>query len=246
MIPPIKGFIENSLIEWEGQIAAVLFLPGCNFRCRYCHASHLVLEPQGLESIPFDAILNCVGRQREWVDGVVISGGEPTLHDPELRHLIRSLKGIPTKVWLETNGTRPSVLQKLIAADMLDGVAMDIKAPFSEYAWRRITRSDVDVRLVRQSAELIRSKVSDHEFKVTVVPGHIGPDDVAEIARSVEGAARLALQNLRPLRCMDESLHDVTPFSPEALEEMADRARPYVRDVVIRGATRVSAPRRVA
>lgn len=240
MLPPIKGLIENSLIEWEGQITAVVFLPGCNLRCRYCHAPHLVLEPDQLENIPIQAVRDCIASQRGWVDGVVISGGEPTGHGQELRELIRFFRRIPTRVFLETNGTHPDVLHKLLFMNLLDGVAMDVKAPLAPVKWRRITRSDVNIDSIRQSIRLILDKAPDHEFRVTLVPGYITHDDVEAIARSIEGARRLALQNFRLANCLDESLGSVVPFATEELEAMAKRARPYVQEVVVRGATRVN------
>jgi pyruvate formate lyase activating enzyme len=246
MIPPIKGFIENSLIEWEGQIAAVLFLPGCNLRCRYCHAGHLLDDPDPTESIPLEAVLESVARQRGWVDGVVVSGGEPTLHEPGLQLLVRSLKSIPTRVWLETNGTRPGALQKLIFAGLLDGVAMDLKATLRAHELRRITRSEVDPAALRQSIRLILNRVPDHEFKITLVPGFITADDVEELARTVQGARRLALQNFRPVACLDPALHEVEPFAPDEVNEMACRAEPYVDEVIVRGLRRVGGPVRVS
>lgn len=246
MRPPIKGLIENSLIEWEGHIAAVVFLPGCNLRCRYCHSPHLVENHHLLEDIALERVLHCVARQRGWVDGVVISGGEPTLHDPGLRDLIHALKGIPTKVWLETNGTRPAVLQKLLQANLLDGVAMDVKAPLHPERYRRIVRDDVSTDLLRQSIQMILAKVPDHEFRVTLAPGYITVDDVVDIARSVEGASRLALQNLRPVRCLDRSLETCEPFAPEVIEEMVEKARPYVGRVIVRGMKRAAALGRMA
>jgi len=238
VIPAIKGFIENSLIEWEGQIVSVVFLPRCNLRCRYCHASHLVLNPDSLESIPVQSVLECVARQRGWVDGVVITGGEPTLHGQSLEELVTVLKGIPTKVWLETNGTNPGVLQKLVFRGILSGVAMDIKAPLDEMKLRRIARAEMDLNLLRQSIRTIIERVPDHEFRTTLVPGYITKSDVQQIAQAAEGAKRLALQNFRPANCMDESLSDIIPFSAEEVDEMAEAAQPYVEQVVVRGVSR--------
>ena len=103
----IKGFIETSLIEWEGKIASVVFLPFCNMRCRYCHAAHLVNHSSHMESIPRIAVLAYLWRQTGWIDGVVITGGEPTLHGEELIALIRQVREIPLQVMIETNGTQP-------------------------------------------------------------------------------------------------------------------------------------------
>ncbi len=104
MLPQIKGFVQNTLIDWPGRIASIVFLPGCNFRCPFCHAAHLVVRPNELESIPFDSIRDYLRERREWIEGVIISGGEPTTSVglPALVEVIDKM-GFPVK--LDTNGS---------------------------------------------------------------------------------------------------------------------------------------------
>src|SRR3989304_7120705 len=127
----IKGFIESSLIEWEGNIVAILFLPHCNLRCPYCHATHLVKKPNELESIPLEVVERRIEKNKSWLDGVVITGGEPTLHD-EVDLLIKPFKDMGLKVRIDSNGTNPDKLEDLIQSELIDCVAMDIKAPLRE------------------------------------------------------------------------------------------------------------------
>ena len=153
MLPPIRGFIESTLLDWEGKVAAVVFLPGCNFRCGYCHARHLVEPMPSDEAIPLEAVLVSFRRQRGWLDGVVISGGEPTLH-PGLLDFIRQFRAKGIAVKLDTNGSRPDVLERLLALGVLDYVAMDVKAPLDgKYA--EVARAPVDLDAIRRSIELL-------------------------------------------------------------------------------------------
>ena len=183
----IKGFIENSLLEWEGKLSCVVFLPLCNLRCRYCHASHL-LEANLLESISRQQILSYIKRQEGWLDGAVISGGEPTLHGEELLGLLTDIRNAGPAIMVETNGTLPQWVERLVGEAWVDAIAMDVKAPLTADAYRAVTRRDVDVEAVRASIRAIKRSGLPHEFRITVVPGLIGPAEVAAIAPELEGA----------------------------------------------------------
>ncbi len=116
----IKGFIPSSMLEWEGKLSCVIFLPGCNLRCGFCHAADLVLHPERLETVPLETVLDHVRANTGWLDGAVITGGEPTLCDDELLELARILKNAGLEVMVETNGTRPDVIEKLMRQGLAD------------------------------------------------------------------------------------------------------------------------------
>src|SRR3990172_5212753 len=124
----IKGFLETSFVDWRGMITALIFLPSCNFRCPYCHNHPLVLSPQNYRDIPLGSILAKLDTLKGWVDGVTISGGEPTLCN-DLPILISSFKKEGFKVKLDTNGSNPSVIRSLIDEELIDYIATDIKSP---------------------------------------------------------------------------------------------------------------------
>ncbi|MBF0526325.1 MAG: anaerobic ribonucleoside-triphosphate reductase activating protein, partial [Deltaproteobacteria bacterium] len=126
-LPVIKGFIETSFVDWAGKIAAVVFLPGCNFRCPMCHNHELVLHPEAISDYPFEIIADSLNQHQGWIDGVCITGGEPTNH-PNLARLLEVFKGLGLPVKLDTNGSRPDVLAHLLAQGQVDYVAMDVKA----------------------------------------------------------------------------------------------------------------------
>ena len=135
-LPTIKGFLETSFVDWPGQVAAVVFLPRCNFRCPYCHNHGLVLHPEGLQSWSLEGILDHLDGYRDWVDGVCVSGGEPTIH-PGLPDLLGALRDSGWATKIDTNGARPDVVAGLLDAGLLDALALDLKAPLEPIPYRR-------------------------------------------------------------------------------------------------------------
>lgn len=234
-LPPIKGFIENTMLDWEGRISAALFLPGCNFRCPYCHAGHLVSDAALLESIPIERVMASLMRNRDWIDGIVVSGGEPTLHEG-LRELVELFRDAGLPVKLDTNGARPGVLRELVGAGLVEHVAMDVKAPLDD-RYRETVGVDVDLDKVRASIGLLMEGDVSHEFRTTVCPVHTNAEDIEDLARDIEGAEVLFLQKFRPVNCLDESLNEVKPYNDEEMREFAERAARHVRRCVVRGDT---------
>ena len=234
----IKGFIKNSLNEWEGQIASVVFLPYCNLSCPYCHAGHLVTNPEELDTVPHHEIYSYLQGERGWVDGVSITGGEPTLHGEKLAQFIRELKAMDVEVMLETNGTRPQWIGRLIDEGLLDAVAMDVKAPLTRDDYRRVTRKAVAPKKIRSSIHRIIDSGLPHEFRTTLVPDLIGEDELRRLAPELEGARKVALQNFQPDNCLDEELQQATPYFPDAMDRFQQIVDPYVGRCVLRGRER--------
>lgn len=232
--PPIKGLIENTLIDWEGRIAAIIFLPGCNLRCRYCHSPHLLNPPPDLETIPVQAVVDLINKSEGWLDGVVVTGGEPLLHH-NLRNLLITLRDAGVGIKLDTNGTSPDALASLTNEGLIDSVAMDVKAPLRREKYEEIVGVDCDINAIARTIQLLLSGTVDYEFRVTVCPSFTNADDIIEIARCVAGARRLVLQPFRPNNCLDASLLDVKPLTNEALREYAEQAAPHVQNCLVRG-----------
>ena len=233
MLPLIKGFIPNSLIEWEGKISAVIFLAGCNLRCQYCHARALVLENSTLESIPFEAVCASIVESAGWLDGVVVSGGEPTISEG-LEALLENLRRLGVSIKLDTNGTNPRVLERLLRRGLVDYVAMDIKAPLDE-RYDKIAGTEVNIEDIRRSIQLVTTGPHDYEFRTTVCPGLLSKADVVEIASSIRGSRRYVLQQFRPTNPLNRDLERVEPYAPEVLLEFANSARLYVQECFVRG-----------
>ena len=230
----IKGFIPSSLLEWEGKLASVLFLPRCNLRCRYCHAGDLVTCPENLDTVPVEQVLEHLRTNSRWVDGVAITGGEPTLHGDELLGLIERLRNAFVEVMVETNGTRPERVEDLLG-DHVDAIAMDVKAPLDGESYERVTSAEVDVEAVRRSIRAIHASGLPYEFRVTLVPGLVGREELERLLPELEGSRQIALQNFRPEDCLDPDLRQVVPFRPEEMDAFAQMAAPYCDRCVVRG-----------
>jgi len=230
----IKGFQEVTLIDWDGKIASIIFCGGCNFRCGFCHARGLVLDEEGIEAVPFDSVESFLKEKKGWIDGVVITGGEPTLDEKELIGLIEAIRGLSLPVKLDTNGSRPNVLKDLIASNSVDFIAMDVKAPFNAQAYSMAVNAPVEIKDIIESRDIVLDSGIEHEFRTTVVPGIVDISAIAEIARSIAGARRYCLQQFVPRDTINPSFLDITPYPAEELNRMATVASEHLNDVVIR------------
>ncbi|MBU1449334.1 MAG: anaerobic ribonucleoside-triphosphate reductase activating protein, partial [Proteobacteria bacterium] len=214
--PPLKGFIETSFLDWRGLISAVLFLPGCNFACPYCHNySPLVSDPDSLLTLPLEGVLDRLRPFVGWIDGVVVSGGEPTLH-PGLEDLLAQIRQDGFKVKLDTNGYRPEVLSRVVEAGLVDMVAMDVKAPLEPLAYRRACGRAIEVERVAQSLEYLKASGVAHEFRSTICPSWHGPAELERMAEAVEGCMSWTLQAMNPGTAWNtEAVNGAGMFKPE-------------------------------
>lgn len=235
---PIKGFIKNSMIEWEGKIVSIVFLSQCNLRCQYCHSPHLVNNPNELETIPMHAVLETVSKNREWIDGVVISGGEPTLHR-DLNQFLKAFRNINTKIKLDTNGTNPHVLQNLIDEQLIDYIAMDIKAPLIKERYEKIAGVALNIDNINKSIDIIMSCGVDYEFRTTVCPAFLDKADIENISLSIKGAEKYIIQQFRSRICLNNKLLEIDPYPEEMLEEFSVIANKHVKRCWIRGREKV-------
>lgn len=215
----IKGFWETSFLDWPGKIASVLFLPSCNFRCPYCHNHPLVLRPQEIPSIPLEHILSRLSEFRGWIDGVVVTGGEPTLQ-PELSALLALFQGMDLAVKLHTNGSQTARLKELIAARLVDCIAMDIKASLDPQRYRRAIGREPDLISLRESIQMLLACGLPCEFHTTAVPSLHPREEILAIAREIRGG-RLILHNFNPQDPLDPRLIGESPYLLEELEALA-------------------------
>jgi pyruvate formate lyase activating enzyme len=229
----LKGWVRTSLIDYPDHIATVLFTGGCNFRCPMCHNADLVLRPAEIPTLPEEEVWDFLARREGMVDGVVITGGEPTLQ-PDLPPFLRRLKDAHLDLKLDTNGYRPGILKTLLRKDLLDYVALDIKAPPKKYPLLT-GRADLDVTRIERSIALLKEGDIPYEFRTTVVPGLLDEDDVAEIAQWIAGADQYTLQQFRPVNTIDPTLEKLSPYPTEMLQTMAGRASRWVSRVMVRG-----------
>jgi pyruvate formate lyase activating enzyme len=228
----IGGFQRFSLIDYPGKICAIVFTQGCNFRCPYCHNPELV-NPELFEApIPEQNILSFLAHRRGKLDAVEITGGEPTLQS-DLMDFMSELKNLQYLVKLDTNGSNPEIISEAIEREIVDYLAMDVKAPLERY--QEITDSWVDPAKIKHSIELIMSSGVDYEFRTTVVKSQLGKRDVLEIGRLIQGSKRYILQKFVPVKVLDPKfLNEVFFYTDEDLEYLRDAVKGYVVECVVR------------
>jgi pyruvate formate lyase activating enzyme len=229
---PIKGLQKVSAADYPGTVSCVVFIGGCNFRCPFCHNPELVETPSSrLRTISEESLLGFLGSRRKWLDGVVFSGGEPTIYR-DLPELMRKVKALGYKVKLDTNGSNPGMLQSLLREGLLDYIAMDIKAPLEKYP--RVANAFIDKADIERSVRLIRKSGIRYEFRSTLVPILHPEADVMAIGHWLNGSEKLVLQQFRPGVTLDRAYERERSYSAGELRMFAEDLRPFFGRVEVR------------
>lgn len=189
----IGGFHKNSFVDYPGKISAVVFTSGCNMNCFYCHNKTLC-GSENVSNINKHDVLDYLLKRTKMLDGVVISGGEPTLQN-DLEGFIFEIKEMGYKVKLDTNGTNPTIVQNLINKNLIDYIAMDIKAPLDKY--NEVCGVDIAVESIEMSMDMIMKSGIDYEFRTTYIP-QLTANDIHDIACRIQGSKKYILQQYRP------------------------------------------------
>lgn len=227
----IYGFQKTTLLDYPEHLAATVFVGGCNFRCPFCHNGQLVLDPASQPVIPEEEVFSYLKKRRGILEGVCITGGEPTLQK-DLAGFIRRVKELGYLVKLDTNGYRPDVLEALLHAALLDYVAMDIKASPKNYSVAA-GLNVLDFGKIQESIRLLGESGIPHEFRTTVVKGIHTKEEFEDIGRVLKGCPAYYLQEFRESDSMiGAGFHS---FLPEDMEEMADIVRNFIDEVKLRG-----------
>ena len=232
----IGGLEKITLLDFPDKVAAIVFTQGCNFRCHFCY-NPLLVWPESEASqkkyektyarISEDEFFLFLESRRGKLDGVVISGGEPTLHN-DLPSFISKIKNLNFAVKLDTNGTNPEMLASLLASNSLDYLAMDLKAPLEKYS--SVVGTSIDYKKLLKSVKIILNSGLPHEFRTTLVPGLIELADISEMGALISGADAWYLQKFKsdtPL--VGRNLEDTPPFSDLEMAEMLAVAKKYVK-----------------
>lgn len=231
----ISGIQKFTLLDFPGKISCIVFTGGCNFRCGYCHNPEFVL-PEKLTAlapsfIPEAAVLNFLKRRQGKLQGVVITGGEPTVM-PDLEVFIRKVRALGFAVKLDSNGNRPEALRTLIDQGLIDYVAMDVKTSLSGY--RSLVGSGADERKLQESIELLKEGRVDYEFRSTLIREVHTPEVLREMETLLLGAKRLYLQTFRSGVTLDLAFERYHPFSIVEMEEITERFRTLGIEVGVR------------
>ncbi len=200
----IGGFNKFSLSDYPGHVAAVVFTQGCNFRCPFCHNGSLIPGDVPMRLlIPEEKVFEFLENRSSQLDGVVVTGGEPMIQ-PDLPVFIHRIKTIGFLIKLDTNGSRPEVLRRLLKEKLIDYIAMDIKAPLDIYG--RLTGTHTSVSRIQESIELIDRSGIAHEFRTTVVKSLLSPQDLLSIRKLIPPASTHRLQKFRPEHALAPAL----------------------------------------
>ncbi|MEJ5357500.1 MAG: anaerobic ribonucleoside-triphosphate reductase activating protein [Desulfobacterales bacterium] len=230
----IGGLQKQSFIDYPGKMSCVVFLSGCDFECPYCHNPQLTGRNEGGgQGMPAEEIFDFLAARRGFLEGVVVSGGEPTLH-AGLPDFCRRIKEIGYPLKLDTNGSRPAMLARLIREGLVDYVAMDVKSDPERYP---ACLCDRDRRAeILASVRILLESTIDYEFRTTCARPFVSPEIVERIARCIRGCRRYALQPVRLGGVLRPEFFDgVHPaFSPEEMNALQQAAAPWVRECVLR------------
>ena len=227
----IKGLQTLTLLDYPGKVACTVFTGGCNFRCPFCHNGGIVLNPGAEPSIPVEKVFDLLKKRRGVLEGVCITGGEPTLWKG-LWDFAKEIKAMGYSVKLDTNGTNPELMHKLILAGVVDYVAMDIKNSPDKYA-ETIGVKGFNLQPVKDSVRLLMQGTAGYEFRTTVVKGMHTPQDIVEIGKWIQGAQKYFIQ---PYRDSDLVIdRSCERHSDEELGALLAAAREYVPAAELRG-----------
>lgn len=214
----IKGFQEITMTDWPGVISSIIFTGGCNLRCFYCHNFALAFHPENLEDISPEFIFEILKSKKDWIDGVVISGGEPTIHGTALINLITKVKKAGFKVKLFTNGTNPDFVKLMIHENLLDAISVDIKHAPGKYKMLMEEKFANLEEKVWQTVDVVKKFNGQVFYRTTIVRGIHTIKDLKEIAEVIK-PEKLILQNVQREGVGSEYLEKVNPFSQDEFEQ---------------------------
>ncbi len=225
----IGGLQKCSLIDFPGKISAIVFTVGCNFHCPYCHNPELVDETT--TELDENEIWSFLERRKGLLDAVTITGGEPTVHN-DLIPFIKRIRDMGYLVKLDSNGTKPEIIERIQKDKLVDYIAMDIKAPLTSY--ERTVGRPVDTEAIKKSISFIMNGDIEYEFRTTIVKSLLSYEDMHLIGESIRGAQNYYLQKFVPTKTLNPAFIRKTTYSDAEFEEMRTIMSTYVQTCSIR------------
>jgi pyruvate formate lyase activating enzyme len=225
------GYQKSSLIDFPGKVAAVVFTQGCGWRCPFCHNRSLVYPARFQPAVPVDEIFDHLELRRGQLDGVVVTGGEPT-QQTGLVDFFRRVRKLDYATKLDTNGSHPDVLSTLLQENLLDYIAMDIKGPLSDY--KRFAGCEVDTGTIELSIELIKQSNVPYEFRTTLVGGLHTRKHIEQLAPLMYGVRRYAVQSYRSPPSDFRAQPPFTPPSAELIQTASQALQGRVTEFLLR------------
>jgi pyruvate formate lyase activating enzyme len=232
----IGGFQKFTLIDYPGKVSCIIFFSGCNFRCPFCYSSELVV-PEKIAKQPIldkEKILDYLEERKGMLDGVVFCGGEPTLNQ-ELIEFALEIKEKGYCLKLDTNGSNPGMIENLLKEEVIDYIAMDIKAPLEKDKYKIATGGFDDMQKIRKSIDVIKGSNVDYEFRSTILPSIHTLEDIVSMAKSIAPAKKYFLQQfVADKEPLNKTLLNEKPFLYNSLEEVVKEISPMFEICTIR------------
>lgn len=219
------GLTPLTLIDYEGKLAAIVYTIGCNFRCPYCHNPELVNETTDTK-ITEKKILDFLKTRKNVLDGLVITGGEPTMHGEDLLKFIKKVKALGISVKLDTNGTNPDFIKQVLDEKLVDYIAMDIKAPFNSY--NNLVGRAVNTEDIIKSVEIIKNSNIPYEFRTTIIKTLTSQKDIEDIGVCIKGAKKYYLQKFVPTKILNPQLKNKVTYTDADFLEFQKIMSKYV------------------
>ena len=227
----IAGFVKTTLQDWEGKNSCMILLGGCNFRCPYCNRPDLI-EWSG-ESMDLLPILKYIKENKDFLEAVVISGGEPTIQS-DLYKLLTDIKKLKVKIKLDTNGYTPEIIDDLIGAKLVDKICINIMAPLDSASYSKAAGVNLDVELIKRSLKILDESGMPYEIRTVAVPGIIGHESFRKLLGGVDGSKSMIIQQFDPRVTLDPKMN-IMPYPKPVLVKMAETAKGYIQKVRVRG-----------
>ena len=222
------GLQKVTLVDYPGKIAATVFTVGCNFFCSFCHNPELV-DPELTKIQPLikeKEILDFLKERKDYLQALCITGGEPTLQK-DLKSFIKKVKKLGYLVKLDTNGSNPQVLKELLKENLIDFIAMDIKAPFNKY--HLFTKEKDFTKEIKESIELIKNSKIDYEFRTTLDPLSLTKEDILEIAELIKGSKAYYLQQFHNYKTLNKDYKNLKPIEDKEILEILEKIKPFFK-----------------
>ncbi|MFH1014078.1 MAG: anaerobic ribonucleoside-triphosphate reductase activating protein [Thermoplasmatota archaeon] len=227
----IGGLQKTSLLDYPGEISAIIWTIGCNLRCPFCYNVDVV--KQTVTPLSENDVLSYLEKRRNVIDALVISGGEPLLQE-DIVSFCEKVKGLGYLIKIDTNGTFPEKLKELVDKDLVDYIAMDVKAPKNKY--NMLAGTKVDIKKIQKSIDIIRNSGVDYEFKTTFVPGLLVKEDIVQIGMWLDGSEKFFLQQFKNnTATISSDLENVTSYSKDDLLDALEEVKHFFKQCSVRG-----------
>ncbi len=229
----IRGLYKTSLVDFPGKITSVIFTGGCNLRCGYCHNPDMVLGSSGTSAVSEDYVFDFLSGRKNLIDGVTVTGGEPSLQ-ADLLDFLKKIKDMGFLIKLDTNGFSPEVIKSVTASDLADYIALDIKSSPPKY--RDVTGRDYPFTTVLETIDILKNSGIDFELRTTCIPQLVTDEDIVLIGENVGRVKKYFLQQfVNTGRLVDPAFHELSPYPVAYLESMRKKCLEFAETCVIRG-----------